>query len=817
MNLQIHPAHMLKNYFNTALRSLWRYKGYSVINLLGLVLGITSCILICLYVQSEMSYDRFHNQADQIYRIQNRFTPPFGNALYPHTVSALGPAIAQNSTEVKNFVRVTKFGGGFNNSLMVKIGDEFYKEENAYAADPAFFNIFSFPLLEGSPESVLKSPYNVVLSKSLALKFFGEGNALGKSIAFANHPNQDYKVSGIMADVPENTHMQFDLLISLSTIDALNPDAPQTQDEAWLNDGYYTYLLLENQDAVADIEESIRVLSDKHVDEQEISRFNASLMPLTDIYLHSNGLNEMKANGSMTRVYIFIAVAIFILLIAIINYMNLATARSARRAREVGMRKALGAFRRQLIFQFLSESLLTTFFATLVSLFLAYLFLPAFNNLAGKNIELDLFNNPLPLSLLSGILLFVGLASGSYPAFFLSSFRPVDVLKGELTAGMKSSPLLRKGLVIFQFAVSIVLIICTWIVYSQLDFLQNKDLGYDKEHIVVLTNTDNAVTERMNAFRAELMKNANISNVGASFSVPGGLRPIIAVKTDEMNETEREAMACINVNFEYIPTFDIELIEGRNFDPNISTDSTQAVILNQEGVKQLGITGNPIGQVVSVANFDGGYDEKTVIGVIGNINFEPLYRKTEGAFLAPLFPAYNYVFIKISPENRQNTIAHIEQTWKTFVPEQAFDFSFLNDELNRLYAAEEKMSTLVTYFSALAIIVACLGLFGLASFATDQRRKEIGVRKVLGASNRSIVLMFYKEYLQIILVSNLIAWPLAYYLARQWMGNFVFNTGIHWFIFLMGGGIVLVIALLTVGSKAAAAALSNPVNALRSE
>ncbi|MGB3588717.1 MAG: FtsX-like permease family protein, partial [Tunicatimonas sp.] len=584
----------------------------------------------------------------------------------------------------------------------------------------------------------------------------------------------------------------------------------------WNNDGWYTYLLLKNNASPKEVTAQIDALNDKNLSPKDIKR-KASLTALTDIHQHSNLLNELTPNGSMTQVYIFLAIALFVLVIAIVNYMNLATARSARRAKEVGLRKTLGAERSQIIKQFLSESILLVVAATLIAVLLAQALLPAFNQLSGKELTLTLDQN-LGLGLIL-IILFTGLASGSYPALFLSGFKPAEVLKGKLAVGMNSSPWLRKGLVVFQFTVSIVLIIGAWVVYSQIDYLQNKDLGFQKEHVVVIQNANNAVTNQLNTFKRELSQHPGVLSAAASLSVPGGLRPIVPVKTDQMNGEEQVNMAAINIDFEYLATMGIEVEAGRDFDPSFTTDSTEAIIINHQAIKELNLVGEPVGQTVRInlAFPDEDYQEKRIIGVVDDINFEPLYRSTAGAFFAPLLPLYNYVFVKIDPEQREEALSHLEETWSRMAPDQPFTFSFLDDDLNQLYQAEEKLSTIVTYFSVLAVIIACLGLLGLASFATDQRRKEIGIRKVLGSTNAEIVQLFYKEYLQIIAVANLVAWPLAYFLAKEYISNFTFSTQIQWFIFLIAGGLVLAIALLTVGAKAIRAASANPVKSLRSE
>ncbi len=805
---------MIRNYLKTAIRSLLKYKGYSVINVLGLVVGISSCILICIYVQSELNYDQFHAKADQIYRIHNFYKPPFGTQGYPTITPAMPVAITQGNEGVLDFVRLVQLGN--NNNVVVRIDEDFFKQKNTFAADASFFTIFSFKLKEGNRETALLNPHTVVLSEAVARKFFGEQDGMGKTLIINDFDNQSFKVTGVMETMPANSHFHADILVSMATVEVVNPEA--NLDENWTGDGFYSYLLLDKKQSPKAVIDQMKKLAEANLDGEDINRVNATLMPLADIHLHSNLLNEIEPNGSMTQVYIFIAVATFILLIAVINYMNLATARSARRAREVGMRKTLGATRYQLIAQFLSESVFLTFFATMLSIVLAYLYLPYFNNLTGKEIELSIFNNPLLLAILAGIIVLVGFASGSYPALFLSSFKPVVVLKGKLAAGMNSSPFSRKGLVTFQFMVSTVLIICTWLVYNQLNYLKNKNLGFNKEHVVVVDNTGNAITSKLNTFKTELSKNTNVKNATASLSIPGGLRPITFVKSDGMADEEKASMVLINIDFEYMKTMDISIQEGRDFDPDIISGSTQAVILNQQAVDELRLKGNPVGQFIRTQNpTNDEFEEKKVIGVIEDINFEPLYRRIEPAFFATVLPLYNYVFVRILPEDRAETVAYIRKVWEEMVPEQPFSYTFLDDNLNQLYVAEQKLGQLITYFSVLAVIVACLGLFGLASFATDQRRKEIGIRKVLGSSNTKIVLLLFKEYTVIILIANLIAWPLAYYLAGLWMNNFVFNTGINLFVFVFAALLVFIIAVITVCSKAIKAALDNPVNALRSE
>ena len=806
---------MLKNYLKIALRSLTKHKSYTIINLLGLTVGITACILICLYVQHELSYDRFHEKAERIYRINNTYHTPEGDSPYPTVSPALPAGAKAQLPEVENYVRFVRFTGSSSvDEVNIRIGDDYFKEHGAYVVDPSVFDVFSFRLQAGDPATALNDPLSAVLTEAAAQRLFGQLPALGSSFQLAHDPEHAYRVTGILENVPDNSHVTFNILVSMATATVLNPKADL--DNNWSGDGFYSYLLLSSRQDAGQVERGLQRLNEQNLDERQAAQRSPSLTPLTDIHLHSNLLNEMEPNGSLAQVYIFIAIALFILFIATINYMNLATARSASRAREVGMRKTLGAERFQLIGQFLSESILLVFLATLVSLLLAWALLPAFNQLSGKELSLNVPDNPILVLGLLLIVVLTGLVSGSYPALFLSSFEPAVVLKGKLAAGMNSSPLLRKGLVVFQFSMAVVLIIGTWMVYRQLNYLENKDLGFHQEHMVVIRNTNNAITPQLNAFKNRLSRNPQVKNVSASQSIPGGLRPIIPVKTDEMGENENAYLAGINIDFEYLQTMGISVVAGRDFDPAYATDSTESVILNRQAVQELGLAGDPVGQVVRV-NMGDTLEEKRIIGVVNDINFEPLYRKTAGAFFAPLFPSYNFVYVNITAEDREATLAFLEDTWTTFAPGQPFDYTFLDDNLHQLYRAEEKLGTIITYFSVLAVAIACLGLFGLASFATDQRRKEIGIRKVLGSSNAGIVFLFFKEYLPIVVIANLVAWPLAYYLVNQYLNNFAFHSNVNWLVFLVAGLLVGLVALVTVGGKAAAAAMSNPVKNLRSE
>ncbi len=799
---------MIKNYLTIAFRNLLRYKGYSAINLLGLTIGITAFILIGVYLQHELSYDRFHAKADRIYRINNEITGKGDQYIYPTCTAALPVAMQNDLPGVAKFVRFFKMP-----ETIVKVGDELFKEKKAYAADSTLFSVFSFKLLEGDAAKALAEPFSVVLTQSAAQKYFKGVPALGQSINLPGFLNQAVKITGIMEDVPATSHMQFTFILSLVTAnEAFAPDFISS----WQNDGFYSYIVLEEGYGVETIQSQLPALIKKYINTEQQTNINPFLVALTDIHLHSSLRNEMEPNGSITYVYIFSAVALFMIIIAGINYMNLATARSARRAREVGMRKVLGAERRQLISQFLAESVLLTLLATLMALVVASVLMPAFNRLTGQSLQLNITENPVLVAVLVVVVIVLGLVTGSYPAFYLSSFLPGEVLKGKTTKGGSGASSLRKALVLFQFVISIILIISTWLVFKQLDYLQNKNLGFNKEHMLVIPNTNNAITPNLNSFKAELLKNPGIEQVSATLSIPGGLRPIIGVQSETLPDERNLTLAGINADFEYLKTMGIRLVKGRDFDPALKTDSTDAVIINEQAVKLLRLGDNPIGKTIQLA---AGPEpsKRRVIGVVNDINFEPLYRQTEAAFWAPMFPFYTFLLVKINPENSQHSIAHVAQQWKNFAPNQPFEYTFLDEDLNQLYRAEQQMSKIVTYFSVLAIFIACLGLLGLTSFSIEQRRKEIGIRKVLGASVASIVAMLINEYTKLILVASLIAFPLAWYLGNKWLDKFVFHISMGWWWFIAAAILAFFIAAVTVGYQAVKAALSNPVASLRAE
>jgi putative ABC transport system permease protein len=803
---------MLKNYIKIAIRSILKNPGYASINIFGLTVGITCFILIYVTVNYEISFDKFHNESEKIFRIDNTLKLSSGDYKYPLGASAFGPFAKTQLPEVTEFARLN--GGG--QEILFEIGAEKFKEKEIFYADSNFFNFFNFPLIYGSAKDALNAPFKTVLSEKAALRYFGKVNAVGEVLSYKGNQNQDINLSvtAIMKDLPSNTHMYFEMLIS-------NETQRNFQNgnflNGWTNAGFYSYIKLTDPIHAEAVEAKLIEVKIANVAEQSQIRINPTLVALNDIHLHSNLRNEMQPNGNISFVYIFSATAIFILLIASINYMNLATARSTKRAKEVGMRKVLGAHKSQLIGQFLGESIVITLISSIISMAISALFIGQFGALIGESLDIYMLVDLQLLVVLMLIVLVIGLGSGSYPALFLSSFKPGVVLKGKLSS-RGGSGLLRKGLVVFQFTISIIMMIGTYVVYSQLSFMQNKLLGFQKENMLVVSNDNNAVTPQLNAFRNELLKNPGVEKVGASFSKPGGLRPIIFIKSESVPDDDGNLnLAGINVDFDYMSTMNIEIVDGRDFDRNIPTDSTEAIMINQQAAKELNLTGDAVGKIIQI-QFQGKWQRKRVIGVVADVNFEPLQRKTESTFYGPFFGAFSYIYVKLAEGVPfQTTVDNIEELWTKFSPEQPFEASFLDEDLDSLYESEEELSQVIIYFSILAILVACLGLFGLASFSTEQRIKEIGVRKVLGASVLKIVVLLSKDFASLIIVSFIIGGTAAFFLKDLWLQDFAFQTEVGPMTFVLAGVMALLIALLTVSYKTVKAARTNPIKSLRYE
>ena len=807
---------MLRNYLRVALRTLRKQKFYAFLNIFGLALGVTCCLLITLYVADELSYDRFHQKAGRIYRINTDLK--FGGQESQFAVAAapMGFALVRDYPQVEQAVRFRPRGG-----FLVKREVQNFKEERVVFADATLFEVFTLPVVAGTPRTALVRPNTAVLSESAARRYFGKESPVGKTLTFNNADR--YEVTAVIGDMPRNGHFRYDFFLSMSSLD-------ESKEDNWVSFNFNTYLLLREGATPASLESRFRDVVVKYIAPQVKALMNInsmeafeksgnylrfSLIPLTDIHLHSDRIAELSPNGNILYVYIFGAVALFILLIACVNFMNLATARSAGRAKEVGVRKVLGSGRTSLIGQFLTESILMSLLAFALAAVGVALLLPFFNQLSGKEIALP-YRNPWAVPVLLAGALAVGLLAGSYPAFFLSAFRPVLVLKGKMHAGVRGG-WLRNALVVFQFATSIVLIIGTVVVYRQLNYIQTKKLGFNKEQVLIV-NDAYALNNQVQAFRDEMLRQPGVAGgtVTSFLPIPSSRNENPMFPEGVIEQDRAVSMQNWVVDHDYLKTMGMELAAGRAFDRQFTTDSS-AVIINETAAKLLGYA-NPLGK--RLTRFDD-FEKKTtqnftIIGVVKNFHYESL-RQTVGALAMTLGKSTGSVSFRLRGASVPAVVAAAEARWKQMAPGQPFSYAFLDARFDEMYRAEQRVGTISVAFAVLAITIACLGLFGLAAFTAEQRTKEIGIRKVLGASVPGIVALLSKDFLKLVVVSFVFAAPLAWWAMHRWLQNFAFQVGVHWWIFAGAAAGALLIALLTVSFQSIKAALTNPVNSLKSE
>jgi putative ABC transport system permease protein len=794
---------MFKNYFKIAFRNLWKNKVFSFINIMGLTVGMTACFLIFLYVKFELSYDSFNSKADRTYRVVSDIKTP------TEVLHASGPAwaVAPNAKdefpEVESFVRIAT-----DDNVLIKKGDIKFQETKAAWADSALFKVFDFKLLKGNPNTALKEPFSVVFSETAAKKYFGKTDPMGQTLLITGD-KLPAKVTGIMKDIPENSQIKADLFLSMTTI---TQKFNQSLDSQWGNYGASAYLLLKPGTNAKALEKKFPAFLERR-DGAEMKKMQMYptlfLEPLKDVYLYST--RDDSKTGHITNVYIFSIVAIFILLIACFNFIDLTTARSSERAKEVGIRKVVGAGRKQLAGQFLGESVVLCLIAFVLTFFLSWLLLPLFNQLAGKTISSSIFDHWDYLGLLFFASIGIGLLAGIYPALVLSSFKPVIVLKGRFSTGTRGI-ILRKGLVIAQFTISIALIIATIVVYNQMNFMQNQDLGFSKDQMMVIdTNGDPA----KNTFEQSVKDLPNVKSVAMSGSVPGGGNPGAYSEIENKHGDMQIAnLDLYFVGFNFINQFKIKMVAGRGFSKEFGTDTTQAMVLNEAAVKLFGYTSPE--QAIGKRFKQWGREGK-IIGVMKDFHFRSLQEEIKPLSMRIEPGGCNLVSIKVATTNLPKTIAAVEKKWKTLIPDRPFNYYFLDEFFNRQYRSEVRFGHLFLNFAILAIFISCLGLLGLASYSTIQRTKEIGIRKVMGASVSNIVNLLSIDFLKLVFISFVIAAPLAWYFMHQWLKDFAYRININWWIFLAAGVTAVLVALFTISFQAIKAAIANPVKSLRSE
>ena len=794
---------MLKNYFKIAFRNLWRHKGFSFINIMGLTVGMAACFLIFLYIKFELSYDDFHEKKDRIYRMVADIKTPT-EVIHSGGPSFAAPPNAKDEfAEIEAYVRMIQ-----DNNLLIRKGDIKFQEENAMWADSAFFKIFDFKLLKGNPKTVLKEPFSIVFSETSAKKYFGNEDPMGKTVLITGeaHPAT---VTGVMKDMPENSQIKGDVLLSMNTI---IKQWNHSLDSQWGNYGAQAYVLLKQGTDPKNLQARFpSFLERRNGTEMKKSQMFATLFlePLTDVYLRST--RNGSAKGNINNVYIFSLVAIFILLIAAINFVNLTTARSAERAKEVGIRKVVGAGRPQLARQFIGESIIICCIAFLLALLLSAIMLPSFNKLAGKIISHGIFEHGQYVFSLFLAALGIGLVAGIYPALVLSSFRPVMVLKGRFATGTKGI-LLRKGLVVAQFSISIALIIGTIVVYNQMNYMRSRELGFSKDQMIVMDTNGDPAKE---AFNQALRTIPSVKATALSSSAPGTGNPGAYSEIENIKgDLQIANLDLYYADFDYIPLYKIKVVAGRAFSREFATDTTEAMVLNEAAVKMFGY--NSPQQAVGKRFKQWGREGK-IIGVVKDFHFKGLQEPIKPLSMRIEPGGSNLVSANVVAANLPATIAAIESKWKQLLPNRPFSYFFLDEFFDKQYRSEERFGKLFLNFAILAIFISCLGLLGLASYSTMQRTKEIGIRKVMGASVSGIINLLSKEFLTLVVLSFFIAMPVAWYFMHTWLKDFAYRTNISWWVFVLAAALALLIAVMTVSFQAIKAAIANPVKSLRTE
>lgn len=783
---------MIKNNIKTALRNILRHRIPSFINIIGLAIGIACSIMIFLWVQDENSYDRFHENSDQLFRLIT--IDSTGNRDFIEASSwRLGPALKEKYPGIVDYARVCTFM-----SALLKYEGKSFMENRIYMSDPSFFSMFTFPIIKGNPEKVLENINDIAISESTAKKYFGEEDPIGKTVLF-EQTNNVFTISGVFKDVPENSVLQFDIVTRIELMGEQRMNSWEFVDQS--------YVQLEENINLQDFNKKI---SGFYLTVMNNTTRQPQLQPLKEVHLNKNAITYGKRN-----VLMFSAIAVIIILIACINYMNLSTARAGKRTIEIGTRKVVGASRLQLIKQFYGEAITITFISHIIAMFLVEAFLPEFNRLSGKSINIDYSNISFLLSI-GAIIIFTAIIAGSYPAFFLSSLLPNRILRKK-TFNTRKKFSLRIVLVIIQFTTSVILIITILVIVKQMNYVMNKDQGYNKEAVVHF-RFNNTLKEKYETYREELLRDPNIVNVSAGSHVPGNVGQNVSINW-EGNETGSPlGVYYILVEPQYIETFEMEMLDGRSFSENFSKDDSIAYILNETAIKQMGIE-DPIGKSIRLNHpgFDQNLADGEIIGVVKDFHFRLLYENITPFLLRIYRPWENQLFIKLNKHNIAATIEKIKETTIKFSPDYPFDYQFVDDTVKSWYADENKMESVLKLFAFLAIFISCLGLYGLVSYAILQRTKEIGIRKANGASIKMIIIMLWKDFTKWVLVSIIIAIPCAWYITDKWIQNFAYPSGNFWLIFVIAAFIALFVALLTVSGQAIKAARANPADSLRYE
>lgn len=782
---------MIKNYLNTAFRNLWKHKIYSLINLFGLAMGMACFVLIALFVQDELSFEDFHAKADRLYRI----SPPD----YARTAPLLAPTLKEDIPEVESAVRLMRYFS------VVRQENRQFNEDKLFFAEPDFLDMFSLDFVAGPIEPNLDAPNTILISESTAKKYFGTQPAIGKSLYL---DDTQLNVTGVFRDLPAHTHLAIDMVASFKTFEQRRPNL-----DTWSNNIYYTYALLKENVSANQFQQQANDLISRHIHPLSNRQdYKIEVQNIRDIHLYSDKDMELTANGSMAHVYIFGSIALIVLLVAAINYVNLATARATRRAKEIGVRKSVGAHFGQLVAQFLTESVLLSLLALMVTAIIIKLSLPVLNQLAGKTIAAAVLLQGFTMSLMLVFAILTGLLAGIYPAFVLSSFRPYEVLKGKIKTSCNEF-LIRRGLVVLQFSLSMLLIVGAGTVYKQLNFMKDRPLGFDREQILIVPfNWNSDVQQKYELIKEQLLQNPNILAVTSSGDIPGRMATTMSYWAEGMPEDESRGIQTLYVHEDFVPTYGIELITGKAFNNDIQSYNEEGYLLNAQAVAALGWTPEAaIGKRFSVEK--GG----RIIGVVKDFHFNSLHQSVAPLVIGIRPEWCGYLSLRINTENTGQTLAAVEKIWKDRVPEVPLEHYFLDEEFNHQYLAETRLSKIVAIFSALAVFIAAIGLFGLATFTIERRNKEIAVRKVLGANTMGILAMLAKEFGKPILISVFLAVPVAFWLIDRWLSNFAYHIQMPVLLFVIAGLTVFAIAAMSISFQSIRATRVNPVRWLRNE
>ncbi len=810
---------MLKNYLTVALRNVRRHKGFSVINIAGLAVGMAASIIIAVFVFHELSFDKHNEKVDRIYRVVAQFDPG-GERRGAYTVPPMAQAMLDDLSEIEYAARLSLWPRNY----LVRYENKLFLEKGIIFADASIFDVFTIPFVLGDPKSALVDPRTLVITKDIAYKYFGNENPLGRSLRFEDR-GRDFKITGVIENCPATSHFQYEMIASIVS-------SPQAFETGWGGHSYFTYVVLKDRDSRQQLEVKLPDFCRKHWGAYHYAEtgqtydefikdgkeyYGFSLEALTDIHLDRGVVDYLSVKGNKTYVYVFSLIALFILLIACINFMNLSTARFAHRSKEVGVRKVLGSDKKQLVWQFLGESVLLSLFALVFAVLLVKIVLPLFRNLASRQLELELFQSVFTLPILIGFAIFVGILAGCYPAFFLSNFQPARTVKGTGRQKSKGNIVLRRALVVLQFAATFGIFFSTFVISRQLEYVRDKQLGFDKEHVVVIHRAD-ALGKQADTFKQELLRYPNIITISDTESLPGRHFNPNSHRLEGRPATETPTLHTMYGDHNFVELLDLEIVRGRYFSPEIPTDATSSVVINERAVKELGLT-DALGKRLH-KEFGGAKPGEfvTIIGVLKDFHFNSLHYEILPMIIRPLSPrTWNFTSVRIGPRNIPESIAQIEKTWNTFTGNQPFEYSFLDEDFDNLYRSEERMGRIFSAFAGLAIFIACLGLVGLISFTAEQRTKEIGIRKVLGASVSKIVYLLSREVVVLVCVAALVAAPIAYYGMHRWLENFAFRIGISPFMFILTAFGTLAVALLSVSFRAIKAARANPIDSIRYE